>query len=83
MARRGSRARRRSKPGRPRNRLVRLARVAIGFATPVHAVLIGLVAAGLLVVVLVEQHAGQVSMIPGVSVAKRTIEAIERYVGPS
>lgn len=66
MARRGSSGRRRSKPARPRNRLLLLARVAIGFATPVYVGLIGVVAAGLLVAVLVEQPVGQVA---GVAVA--------------
>lgn len=55
MARRGSKARRRQKPARPRNRLVRLARVSRSFATPAHALAIVAIAAGLIVAVIGEQ----------------------------
>ncbi len=78
MARRGSSARRRSKPGRPRNRLVRLARLAVDFATPVHALLIAVVAAGLLVAVVVEQPIVQVAAVAVTTLGIVALLALDR-----
>lgn len=73
MERGGSGQRGRSKSGGQRKRLLRMARAVLEFATPVRAVLIGVVGAGLLGAVLLEHP---LLRIAGVAVATLAIVAL-------